>query len=1070
MRILPPSSAARGPGRPDARRPVLRVPIPSGPIFSAESLLGVLLFLGALAVYWATLCRAPAPGQPTQALLIQLGIEIAPGALDPVWGALVRRFARLPGLSVAGWAGLFSALCGAACVGLLGRLTCRVGYLMRNQPQASSHRRERQARLLSGLVAGLYLAASIPFWRASTRSLPGAFHLLLLLLAAWIYSNYQRSGKVRNLGLLGLLYGAGMAEFATFIVFLPVALLMMWREMFQWQALRSWRGHLLFWGGLALGLALYPLHARYLFRQGAAFGLYSSPWDAWMQILQAQAQLITQAPYRNPVFLFIMVFGLAIWLLLFTMSHRSPWFYEADQIIVRVVFAGILLFILSMVRLAWERLGIANLMLTPLLLMGASMGYVAGELWIFGEIQVLTDISPARRILRRVFSALALMLPVAVLAAGIQNRRVVDGRHAAVVEAAAREALDRLAGRDIVFSTGLLDDAMRLAVWERNLPVRMISVGRTTSPPYLRQVSRGFSEEVLRVPLQQGNFSQFLENLLLSGEGPARTAILDMPEVFREFGYLVPDGFVYRLEPSADRLDLPALIESQRPFWVRMEQMAARPVPEDNLIRPYQNLLLLLVAKVVNNLGVMQAERGDEAGALETWRAARRIYPGNLSVLMNLLALAPGRDLPEAADWEADWDDWRNRNDPARWNLANFYGYVWNASAWVRRAGVWALSGAPMSSEAARRMPPASAADDEAHARLVEQIYLIWGTPFRNESFYRSVLMQDEKNIGALVALARLALRRNDADSAAAYLDEAHALGLGDDDSALARALVAYVRGDRESALAALRELTRKVPGDARGWMALLLLTDEQDPANAEALKILKSFPAPSLSLRLSLAWIHLQRFQWAEAQAELDRAVQLDTRNVLTWELMTTVAQIRGIPKLRAASLSAVFAQNPGHPLRAVELAQECFQRGAVAEAEAGLRASLRRTRNPDALNALASLIQEQATGDLAEARALADEAVRRQPFHPMFRGLRGELLFKIGQLDAAEEDLRLASQALPDHLQARLLLAGIHQARGDVSQACELARELARRRDEMSPQQRERLDRLLLPCGGDG
>ena len=110
----------------------------------------------------------------------------------------------------------------------------------------------------------------------------------------------------------------------------------------------------------------------------------------------------------------------------------------------------------------------------------------------------------------------------------------------------------------------------------------------------------------------------------------------------------------------------------------------------------------MLTSKVANNLGVMQAERGNEEGALETFRTARQIFPGNLSVLLNLLKLGQTRDLPEAEELEVDWEDLKNNPDGERWALAIRYGYVWNARDWVRRGWVWALSGAPSSEESAR--------------------------------------------------------------------------------------------------------------------------------------------------------------------------------------------------------------------------------------------------------------------------------------------------------------------------------------------------------------------------------
>jgi tetratricopeptide (TPR) repeat protein len=1032
------------------------------PLFMERGV-GCSLFLASLALYVATLSWTPFPGLPAKALLAQLGLGGEPGILDSLWGWLVRLAARGPWLSVAGWTGLFSAVCGAAGVGLLGRLMTRVSYRGCRELTQASKTREAQARRLSGLVAGLYLACCIPFWVVSTRSLPGSFHVLLLLLAAWFFSQYQQGGKPRHLGWLGATCGAGITEFATGLVLFPLVVFLAGRELYRRGILRARRPHLVFWGGLLAGLMLYPFNAGMLFLQGAPAELWNSPWHAWSEILQSQFRLITHVRY-TPGSMLILSLSLVPWLMLFVMSRRCPWFYESDQVVLRVVFVGALLAVLYNAPFAlWNLLGMGDLMVTPYVLQAACMGYMAGEFWILGECQALGKTSRAMCAVRRAASLFALLLPVGVMAGGVHNRPAADGRHGRDMTSAAREVLDRLHGRDILFSTGVLDDCLELAVWEREIPVRVVSAPQTPSLPYLRQLSRAFPEESLNGPLRQGNFGVFLDNLLLSDEGPGRIALIDMPDVFRGFGHLVPDGILYRLEPHADSVDLKTLVESQESFWARMEEMAAHPAPEANPARPYQNLLRLLASKVANNLGVLQAERGEEAGALETWRIARRIYPENLSVLLNLMELGRTRELPEAAELEMDWEKRRDKPEGERWALAIRFGYVWHAHEWVRRGWVWVLSGAPTVDEASRRDP--SAADEEpiGRERLFDQAYLQWGSAVRDENHYRMRLMQDGKDTSALMALCRLALRRKDGQAAEAYMAEALSLGLPEEAVSFDRAMAAYVRGDRDKAVAALEAVTRLVPGDARGWMALVLLTDEQDPRNRVAMRTLKNHPSAGVGGRLALAWVHMSRQQWTEAQAELEAAVQLVPRNSMVWEMMVSVAQARGNPALAEASLRTLLANHPGHPFRHIQKASGHVQRREFAEAEAELRSGLRQERNPDLLNELARIIMKK-NGDLPEAFGLVEEALRERPFHPTFRCTRIELNLMEGNPGEAERDLQAVLQDTPGHVQALVLTVWLHALRGEEKASLDLARTLARRGDELTPEQRALLKTWIL------
>ena len=1040
--------------------------------FPTEGLIGWFLFLVSLALYLASMSWTAFPGFPTKELLDHLDPATSRSGLEPTWGMLVRLFDRLPGLSLAGWAGLFGALCGAASVALMGRLMVRVGYVIRNEPGRDSFHRQAQARRLSGLVGGLYLATSIPFWTASTRSLPGAFHALLLLVALWTFSRYQHWGRLRSLFWTGLVYGYGMTEFPTFLFYLPAFLFLVGREMFRWRALASWRAHGTLWGGAALGLLAYPIHAVSVYRQGAAAGVVASPWETILQILGEQVGQIVRIPfglqpYLAIVALVVLILSIVPWLVLFVLSHRSPWFYERWQVLLRLLLVAALFGPVFLPTWLFQTKpevggGMSYLLITPFLVMAACMGYLAGEFWILGESQSLLDNDFTRRFIRRSTSLFTFLIPTALVAGAVVNWRVVDGRHGRIMEASVNEILERLEGRDILFSAGVLDDSLQLAVWERRLPLLVVSAPRTLSVPYLQQMAKHFTEEHLSQPLLLGDFGAFLDNLLMSPEGPFRIGIIDMPEVFREFGYLAPDGFVYRLEPTADRVDVDALVESQRPFWAQMERIARNPILEVNLARPYQDQMRILASKMANNLAVMQLERDEIDAALETLRTARRIYPENASVLMNLMEAGRGRDLPEEQDLEKDWADFQEQLDWRRWALSVWYGYLWNAREWVKEGHVWALSGAPDVQEAARRKSSSIEEDLEANARLVDQVYLIWGTPFRNESYHRAQLMKDGRKTASLMALAQLALRRKDLEAAEAYIVEAVAVGLAEDQTAFDRAMLTHLKGETEEALAQLTELTRQTPGDMRIWMALLLLSDEQDPVNAEAMKALKSRGSLGVPERLALAWVHIQRRQLADAQTELDKAIHTDNRNVQAWEMMGMLAQDRGNRALMEASQRALLLRDPEHFLQYLNQGVAHYRKNEMDLAELAFRKGLQRRRDSVLLNNLADVLLQRG-GDLEEALELIDEAILRTPGQARFLSTRGEICLNLGRFDEARQNLQEAVEKLGREEHLLILLALSYEGLGDRTRALTLARALESQPEKTTPKQKQQVRDLL-------
>ena len=1033
--------------------------------FPTDRQTGWFLFLAAFLLYLATMSWRAFPGPPTLALLAVLDPLAEPTSREAMWGWLMKGLAAPAPERIAAWSGLFSALCGAWSAALLARLMMRTGYLIRNEPGRESFIREAQARRISGLAAGAYLAFSLPVWVASTRSLADTFNLWLLLVFAWFVSQYRHRGRRRHLFLAGLLFGAGAAEYPTFLIFFPLAAFILLREIFRWQGLRSWRTLAALLGGLALGLALYPLIAYVYFKQMALAGSYVAPLEALRLTLAAQFQMVTQIRFATG-FLVIVAVPVVPWLTLFPLSSRSPWFYEWGQIGVRILFAvGMLAVACNLPFAPWRLMGFGYLMVVPYAILAVCMGYVAGEFWILGEPQVMLDTDLFKRTVRRAASLFAAALPVAILGIGLFHWREVDGRYGRLAEEAVAEVLGRLDGRNILFTTGLLDESLNLAVTLQNSPVRVVSAPRTGSGPYLQRLAKRFAGEPWQAPLSQGDFGKFLDHLLMSDDGPGLIGIIDMPDVFREFGYLVPDGFLYRMETDPARIDLPALVEAQRPFWAWLLRMADHPVPEKNLMRPYQDRIRLMASKVANNLAVLQLERGDEPGGLDTLRTARKIYPENWSVLMNLLELGRAQADPDLPEWEKDWAEREDELGGDRWALAVRYGYVWHARAWVRRGHVWALSGVPAIDEAFRRKPAISDEEDAANdnrAQVLDQAYLVWGQPGRDDTYYRSQLVKDSRDVEALMAMGRLALRRNDPEAAEAFIAEAVAMGMDEKKALFDRAMTAYVRGEKEDALRRLADLSLQTPGDLRVWMALVLLADESDPLGKEALKRLRGYAGAPLGVRLALGHVLMVRQQWAAAQNELDLAVQQDPRNVQAWEMMVLLAQTRGNKPLLEAGLRALIARNADHFMQYQNAGVEAYRKGNLAAAETAFRQGLMRQRDATLLNNLAHVIMER-DGDLLDALKLIDEALLRQPGQAQMLSTRGAILVKLGRFEEARMDLQESLRKQGRTANLLLLLAQTYEGLGDRTRAQTMIRTLAAQPGQMDAKQKELMETLL-------
>ena len=920
-------------------------------------------------------------------------------------------------------------------------------------------------------MSGLYLLFTIPFWVVSTRSLPGSFHVLWLLLTACVFSQYQLWGRRTYLFYLGFLYGAGMTECATFLVFLPLAVFLVAREMFRWHALFDWRRQIVLWSGLLLGLSLYLFHAVILYEHGLPADIYASPGQALMDIWTKQFLLILQVRYSTGFFV-VMFFCLEPWLTLFVMSRRSPWFYEWGQIVVRLIFiAGLMAVQYNASFGPWNLMGMQFLLVTPYVLMAVAVGYMAGEFWILGERHHLLDYTWRKRWLRWISSGLAaVVLPLALVAGGARNWSEASGRYGEPIHRAAEDVLDRLDTSKVLFTAGVLDDALRVVIRERWSPVVLVSLPRVSSPVYLQRLADQFSNESLVQPLRSGNFEAFFDNLLMSEAGLTQTVTVDMPDMFLKYGHLRPDGFLYHLQMDPPtEAELLAWLEAQRPFWARMERLASNLPPEENPAYPYQQHLCLMASRVANNFGVVLAENGHLDEAAEAFDAAGRLYPDNLSVLLNRLGirLNAGREDSEGIEEKIEKRLLELKGE--QWALAALFGHVWRPRQWLDRGWVWALAGTPSAKPGARYIPPKPEEEEASEQeRLFDKAYLQWGKPWPEEAYYRSLLVRDPRNTDALVSLARLALRQRDFEVADACLQQAVALGHHEESLLFDRAMESFMRGDAGEAVKRIEDLSHFTPGDIRVWLALVLMTDAGDPRNEQAIRTLRKHPGENADMHKVLGSVYMARSQWNLAMGHLETAVGLDVRNAHAWEMLLTVAQEQQNPRLIQAAQRALMGTESSRYLQFQQAGLAHYAKGDLAEAEKAFREGLRQQRHPTLLNNLAHILMEQGK-KLPEALVLVNEAIRRQPGTPSILNTRAQLFMAMGRLPEARRDVAEALRRRGKNMEPLLDLALRYWEQGDAAQTRTLVTVADRLQNRLDAVQRERLDALKAQLAGD-
>lgn len=200
---------------------------------------------------------------------------------------------------------------------------------------------------------------------------------------------------------------------------------------------------------------------------------------------------------------------------------------------------------------------------------------------------------------------------------------------------------------------------------------------------------------------------------------------------------------------------------------------------------------------------------------------------------------------------------------------------------------------------------------------LLDQVYLQWGLPIQDAAFWGMRLRQNGRDVTALMALCRLAIRRYDAEVAEAYLAEALASGLKEEQVRFDRAMIAYVQGNQTQAREALQTLAQQSVRDPRVWMALAHLASDDESLLELSIKNLKLLASGRIGVQIALADRLMALRRWPEAQTVLEQAIQTDANNLVVWEMMGNLAQEIGNAPLIQLSLRTLLDRNPDHYLK---------------------------------------------------------------------------------------------------------------------------------------------------------
>ncbi len=1031
---------------------------------------GPALFVLSLAVYVWTLCPGAFPGDPSHQVAMHAGLDPFPPLANPLWGRVVRFLGLFHFAGLVRRLNFFSAFCGAGSVWLLYDLLKRITH-NRTAEEFEARVPPEPAQAFSALVGGLFLAFSAPFWFVSTRAHPAAFDVFLLLFCAWVLVRFSVDRTPALMYLFAFLYGLGITEFATFIVWAPVfglwLLAAMWRagQLRLGPVLRMagcWVAGLLMYGVAATEYRLLPAYEWRAFTS-----IFHVLWFMWREQYLAIRYSVPQVGWML-IFMTMLFPGLVIAFPKKAMTRTAVW----SSNLLHLLFSLVGLLVMFNIQVSpWALFNVRPLLVTPYVLMALWFGYLGGYWLIY--FSPYSSFASHRSILRRVGRFLMVPLVLALLAvAAVRNGAVADGRAGPAVQRFADEVLDGLDGRTWLVSNGIMDDMLRIAARQRGLPVKVLNLGWGRSSAYLNYTASLFSEARLR-GLAAVGLSPLLQEWLGRTPGvEAEAAALVSPDIWTMAGLTpVPHRLVYQGITNMAALDVTSYFADQSAFWSSYGRALRADVEAGNpLLLPWAYWSLGHLSRMANNTGVLLEDLGQNKEAFAAYRAALELNTNNISALLNSAALAQREGLPEAGAIEGNLYKIarRMKRRPSLWSLSAMYGTVRTPEVFARRGMAWAMSGKPDLAVAELRRAAAAGAPRVQIELALAQIAALRQQGDQSEIHYQSVLDEHPGHTAALLGMARLAMRRNDFEAAADFLKRAREHQAPDALIVPDEALLDALAGRTDEAKAKLLAMVKQGDTPPQAWILLSLLAlsegDEELLTRSQIALQVAAIRTPNV--HLALAQVALIRRDAAAARQHLEELLRYERDSVPALEMLVQLDVREGNRPGMEERVERLLTVDPRNALGNHMLGLIQFSRAQYDLAESSFRTSLAGRRSDSVLNDLAWILQLR--GRYEEGLKMAREALTLNPNNATAWDTVGVIFLHMKQFEEAQEALQQALALQPMSPSFILHMAELYDRRGLKQEALQLADPLMTRAAEMSPDDYEQLRRLMARLRG--
>lgn len=299
-----------------------------------------------------------------------------------------------------------------------------------------------------------------------------------------------------------------------------------------------------------------------------------------------------------------------------------------------------------------------------------------------------------------------------------------------------------------------------------------------------------------------------------------------------------------------------------------------------------------------------------------------------------------------------------------------------------------------------------------------------------------TILQDNGDNAEALRLLAETQLRLGDGEGALATLVRLEAAGGNGEETRLLAAEAHLQIGDPQR----VRDIIAK-PGTAEAWR-LLALAAILEADDAEALRAFASgeaAPGDHLGLYVAEADFHLTRGDIAAARSAVDLAVNLNASDIGVLNVVARLAQREGDHAAALRSFEAILAQAPDDRPALLGAIAEYGNAGRVDD----LRPLVARGRSayPDDVEFLFLAARLMAfEEDWIGVRQLLQAHANQITEHPEARGLYGQALLELGQVEQARAQLAPLYRRYPGQTMIARTYAQALRAAGEADMATDV------------------------------